>query len=134
VSGLKGNPASLAKFAASLREIPRVLAQRVATASAPVLTSAATATFAAGQNAYGTPWVPKADGTKATLVDTGALASKIRYVSIGTKIRVALGVAYAKYQIGKRPVFPAQGGRLPVAYVRALETSAATVIREELAQ
>ena len=34
---------------------------------------------------------------------------------------VGLGQDYAKYQIGKRPVYPKQGGLLPRKYSDALE-------------
>ena len=59
-------------------------------------------------------------------------ARQIRYVAIGTKLRVALGVAYAKFQIGRRPVFPTQGGTLPVEYSRTLQRTAVDVVRAEM--
>lgn len=124
--------ASLKAFAASLRELPRVVSIKVAYASSPVLTEATRATFNAGENAYGLPWEPRSDGSRATLQQSGALARGIRYVATGTKLRVALGVDYAKYQIGRRPVFPGQGGALPSSYVAALSESAREVITAAL--
>lgn len=131
MAGLIGNPKSLTDLAAKLRALPRVVAIKVAAAAAPVLTEAARATFDAGENAYGLTWAPRADGSRATLRRSGSLESGIHYVAIGTKIRVALGVAYAKYVVGKRPVFP-RPGNLPVEYQRLLTQTTADVIAAEM--
>jgi len=132
MSGLKGDTSSLKKFSASLREIPRVVAQRVATDSATEISREALTTFNAGQDPYGVSWLPGVDGKPVTLEETGALKRQVRYVAIGTKLRVALGVPYAKYQIGKRRLFPHQGSALPAAYTKALSAVAHEVLREEL--
>ncbi len=129
---LRGNLQTLKNFSAALRRLPRVIAQDVATAAAPAITAAAVATFSAGEDPYGNAWAPGAGGDRITLVKTGALSRLVKYVAIGTKLRVVLGVDYAKYQIGKRPVFPRQGGALPTAYVQTLEQTTATVARGEL--
>lgn len=124
---------SLKKFAATLRDLPRVVAIEVATASAPAITAASIETFMSGEDAYGVMWAPKADGSRATLVDSGALKSRLGYVATGTRIRCQLGVSYAKYQIGRRPVFPSQSAALPRAYTEALESATKSVITKELA-
>lgn len=123
---------SLAKFSADLRRLPRVVATRVAEASAPAISKLAAASFASSEDPYGVPWAPGADGEKIKLRKTGALARFIRYVAIGTKLRVSLGVPYAKYQIGKRPVYPRQGSPLPTEYARTLERTAVDVVRSEI--
>lgn len=125
-------PRSLSQFANDLRRLPRVVALRVAEEAAPVLTKLAASTFDASENPYGLNWKPGAEGQRVTLRKTGALARFIKYVAIGTKLRVALGVPYAKYQIGKRPVFPRQDGDLPTAYVQALQRTAVRIVREEI--
>jgi hypothetical protein len=56
----------------------------------------------------------------------------LRYVANGTKLRVALTVPYAKYQVGKRPIFPTQGGPLPADYSRTLVSVSGQVCREEI--
>lgn len=124
---------SLEKFAQSLRELPRVIAVEVAKAAAPAITEKAASTFAAGEDAYGVSWVDKKDGEPATLVDTGALRSGLRYIAVGEKLRCQLGVSYAKYQIGRRPVFPRRGSALPKAYTDALSAVTSEVIKKELA-
>lgn len=124
--------ASLQKFSADLRRLPTVVAQQVAAAAAPVITALAKQTFDAGENSYGVTWAPAKDGSKVTLKKSGSLARTVKYVAIGTRLRVALGVKYAKYQIGKRPVTPRQGQELPVAYVRALHRVAVNVCRREM--
>jgi len=123
---------SLRDFTRSLAGLPTTVATKVAAAAAPAITDAARATFDASTDAYGVPWASGAEGQTVTLKDTGTLASTIRYVAIGTKLRVALGTAYAKYQVGRRPVTPRQGDPLPAAYRQALASAAAKVIREEL--
>jgi hypothetical protein len=122
---------TLAQFAQDLRRLPRVVALKVCEAAAPVLTDIAMQTFNAGETPYGLAWAPGEHGQKVTLRKTGDLAKYIRYVAIGTRLRVALGVKYAKYQIGKRPIFPRQD-ELPPAYLEALHRVAVTVVREEL--
>ena len=128
------NVTSLKDFSAKLRRLPQVVSLKVAEEAAPALTEAARATFDASENAYGESWVPGAEGQTVTLKKSGSLAKFIKYVAIGTKLRVALGVAYAKYQLGRRPIFPTQGAPLPASYSKVLEETAAAVIRRELGQ
>lgn len=125
-------PTSLKKFAEDLRRLPRVVAQKVCERAAPALTAIARSTFDAGENAYGQSWAPGKGGKRVTLYRTGSLFKFIRYVAIGTKLRIALGVPYAKYQVGKRPIFPRQDASLPDEYVQTLERTAAQVVKEEL--
>jgi phage gpG-like protein len=123
---------SLADFSRDLRALPRVVAIKVAAAAAPVITDLAKKTFNASQEPDGKPWKPGAEGQLVTLRKTGDLAKYVTYVAIGTRLRVALGVKYAKYQIGKRPVYPRQEQGLPESYVRALMRVAVEVVRAEL--
>jgi hypothetical protein len=123
---------SLSQFANDLRRLPRVVAIKVAVEAAPILTELAKQTFNAGETPYGVNWREGVQGQRVTLDKTGALKRYIHYVAIGTRLRVALGVPYAKYQIGKRPVFPKQAGALPPLYVAALKRSVARIAKEEL--
>lgn len=125
-------PTSLKKFAEDLRRLPRVVAQKVAERAAPALTSLAQRTFDASENAYGEAWVPGKGGKRVTLRRSGSLFKFIRYVALGTKLRVALGVPYAKYQVGKRPIFPRQDSELPEEYAATLARTAVQVVKEEL--
>ncbi len=132
MSGLTGDLSSLKNFSAALGRLPRVVAQKVALAAAPALTDVARETFEAGENAYGLTWAPGSHGQHVTLRKSGTLSKGIHYVAIGTKLRVALATSYAKFQLGKRPVFPRQGAPLPTAYVEALKATTAKVIAEEM--
>ena len=123
---------SLKEFSASLRRLPKVVAIRVAEEAAPEISKLAKGSFDASEDPYGVPWSPGAQGQRITLRKTGALERKVIYAAIGTKIRVALGVVYAKYQIGKRPVFPRQTAGLPLDYVQTLQRTAVRVVRREL--
>lgn len=125
---------SLQQFAADLRRLPRVVAHRVATEAAPALTAEARRTFNEGETPYGVPWAPGKKGQKVTLRKSGDLERYVRYVAIGTRLRIALGVFYAKYQIGKRPVFPRQSTELPPSFVSILQRTAVRVVREELSR
>ena len=129
---VKGNFASLQQFTQDLRRIPRVVAQQVAKKAAPEITALAKQTFASSETPYGVPWAPGSEGQKVTLRKSGELERRIHYVAIGTKLRVALGVAYAKFHIGRRPVFPTQGGKLPLSYVAKLQQVAADVCRRAM--
>lgn len=130
--GLIGNVASLKDFAAKLRTLPQVLANEAAARAAPGLTEAARATFGAGQDAFGVSWAPSADGGHVTLHASGALENGIRYVATGTRMRVALPVSYAKYQLGRRPAFPRQGDPLPPRYAAAINDAVQSVCRTHL--
>lgn len=126
--------ASLRKFSASLRELPRVVGHRVAAACAPVLTALVVDTSDASADAYGAAWAPGADGQTVTLRRSGALLNGVRYVAIGSKLRLArvAGPRRRARRVGRRPVTPRQGEALPPAYARALDTTARRVIREAL--
>ncbi len=124
--------AKLRKLSASIRRLPKVVAVKVAQAVVPEINEAAQATFYAGQDAYGTPWKPGKHGQMITLIKSGALARGLRFVASGVRIRVRLGVKYAKFQIGKRPVFPRKGGALPESYVVALKAATASVAAAEV--
>ena len=134
MSGLTGSVASLAQFSAALRQLPRVVAQKVATSSAAALTGLLRQTFDAGEDAFGGSWKPKADGTRATLVKTGALAQGLHFVAVGTLLRVRSPVGYAKYNYGSRPVTPRQGETLPVAWSSLVKRVTADVCRREMGQ
>lgn len=125
--------AGLRAFAASLRRLPMVVAHKVAKRAAPALTELARASFASSESPYGDGWRPGADGRRVTLRKSGALASAITYVAIGTIIRLANLPAHAKYVVGGRHVVPMPGGPLPSDYASALARATAEVIREELA-
>ena len=113
---------SLRKFSERLRRgFGRGLSHMVAERAAPAITAAARATYDAGTDPYGTPWAPGADGKAVDLKESGAMYRLLAYVPIGEKLRVALTTKYAKYQIGKRQVFPTQDGPLPLSYEKALE-------------
>ena len=123
---------SLADFAARLRKLPTVVAQQVAAASAPVLTAMVQQTFDAGTDAFGGSWKILEDGTRATLRKSGDLSKYIKYVAIGTRVRLSLGVRYARYQIGVRPIAPKKGQGIPLAYTRELQRITAEVCKREL--
>ncbi len=111
---------SLAKLSSVLRALPVAIAQEVAKRAAPVISRFAKESFDKSVDPYGAPWAPSVDGSVITLRATGTMEKFVHYVAIGTKLRVALGVKYAKYQIGKRPIFP-RAGLLPAQYSAELE-------------
>jgi len=131
-AGLHGNVGSLRALARNMSTLPRVLAAKVCVAAVNVITERAQATFAAGQNAYGDPWLPGHDGRRVTLRKSGAIARGVKFVAIGTRMRSVLGAFHAKYQVGRRPVLPT--GALPPAYAAVLQGATARVAAAELAR
>lgn len=129
---LSGDLTSLTRFSSRLRKMPTVVGQKVATAAAPALTAVARGTFNAGEDPYGVTWDPLRDGSKATLKKTGGIERGVFYVAIGTLLRVRLAAPYAKYQVGKRHVFPTQGSPLPTEYVDALKKTTNDVLAAEV--
>lgn len=119
VSNRRLDLSSLSKLSSTLRALPVALAQEVAKRAAPVISQFAKESFDASKDPYGAPWAPAVNGEVVTLRATRALEKFVHYVAIGTKLRVALGVKYAKYQIGKRPIYP-RAGLLPAKYSEAL--------------
>jgi len=122
---------SLTKITARLRALPRVLAQDIAERAAPKISAFAKESFDASRDPYGAPWAPGVNGQTITLRKTGALERFVHYVAIGTKIRVSLGVKYAKYQIGKRLIYPRRD-LLPKQYSDALRQLASSTARDHL--
>lgn len=121
---------TLQKFSQNLRDLPRVVAHKIAERAAEKITELGRETFDQSQDAYGTGWVVGAQGQTVDLVEKGDLRAKLSHKAIGAKLRSVLGVSHAKYQVGKRPVYPK--GALPAKYVDALSKTAVDVCREEL--
>ena len=119
---------SLSKFSSALKNMRKGVAIDIAARAAPVITEFAKESFANSEDPYGVPWQPSVDGDTVTLQKTGRLRDKIHYVAHGTILRVKLSVDHAKYQIGKRPVYPRQGGLLPKKYTDALDK----IVEEEI--
>lgn len=117
---LKGNIGSLRKFSQDLKGLGKGMAHLVAKRAAPAITAEARKTYDAGTDPYGTPWRPGADGQAVDLKASGRMFAGLEYKAIGERIRVALNVAYAKFQLGKRSPFPSQDGPLPDTYEAAL--------------
>ena len=128
MSGLVGNPRTIKRFLASLQSLPVRVTSKIAERSAPVITSAVQASFAAGTDPYGQPWAPGADGQKVDLYQTGALRRGLAFYPVGRRLMARLGVRYAKFQVGRRRVLPPGGKPLPVAWSEQL----ATIANEEI--
>ena len=123
---------SLKQFSDDLRRLRTSVGHRVARECATAITAIAQGTYQAGTDPYGVPWAPGAEGQSVDLIDTGAMLRGVAYVAIGNKLRVKLTVPYARYQVGKRNVTPAQGAALPVDYADTIRDTAVRVIREEM--
>ncbi len=121
--------AKLRKLSAGIKRLPKVVAKQVAQNVDEAITEAARETFEAGQDPYGTSWKPGKDGQAVTLRKSGALERGLKYVAAGVRIRARLGVRYAKYQIGKRQVFPRKGQPLPASYTAVLKAAASVAIK-----
>lgn len=131
MSGLKGNPAKLKGLMRHVKGLGTVAAQRVAAKVAPQLTALARADFNAQTNPYGDPWGPKVDGSRPTLVKSGATRASLGYVATGTILRAALGTRWAKYLLGHGwKLLPS--GKPPRDMLAVLETAMREEITSEL--
>lgn len=121
MAGLRGDVASLDVLRKRLSADPQVLAHKVAAAAVGAINAEAQRSFDAGEAPSGFAWPEsKVTGAHVSLVRSGALRRQVRYSAEGSQIRCVLGVRYAKYQVGKRPVFPRRGAKLPDAYRDAI--------------
>lgn len=98
-----------------------VAAQATAARVAPTLNSLARSAFAAGNTVYGEAR-PAGKRGSVSLVRTGRMRDSIAFTAIGATVRAALGVAYARYHVGRYRILPS-GDRtvLPVAWARAID-------------
>ena len=71
-------------------------------------------------------------GAAMSLVQSGVTRSSLRFVAVGTIVRVALGTKYAKYLIGKYKILPSGNAPIPAKWRESLEKVIARVIREQL--
>lgn len=133
MSGVSGDFSKLAALRAALRKVPVMVAQKVAARAAPILTGLARASFDAGTTVYGDARPTGVDGNTLTLRKTGRTAGSLRFVSIGTITRCALGTPWAKYLI-RYGLLPNGKAAIPVSWARALKAEAVRAITAELPQ
>lgn len=132
MSGLKGNPASLRKLGASLRQLPKVLAQRVAVKVAPELTAQTQAAFSSGVDVFGDARPAGVNGNPLTLVASGATRESLVAKAVGTLVRFVVGAKYQGVLVGKYRILPAPGAAMPVAWQNATGKIARAEIEREL--
>lgn len=128
----KPKPGSLKVLIKALSGMSQKVATETAKEAASEITDLGRKTFDASETAYGDRWEEGKEGQKVTLRKSGRLAEGIKYVAIGAKLRAVLGPKYAKYQVGKRPVFPRHGASLPLPYVQVLRERVAQAIKDEM--
>lgn len=114
-----GGNAALRSFKAQLRTLPTTVAHDVARRAAPAVTSLSREALASGRTVYEEPRPLGVDGGQLSLKKTGAVERDMRFVSIGSIVRVVLGPKYAKYLIGKYGILP--NGALPIAWARRIK-------------
>lgn len=126
MSGLRGDPSRLTAFAAKLKRLSVVAAQKIASKAAPALTAAAREAYTGGVTVYG-----GARPGGVSLMRTGATLGALAFVAIGRRVRVQLGTRYAKYLIGKYAILPS--GSLPAAWLDDLRGCVNDVMTQEVA-
>ena len=131
MSGLRGNINKLSQISSAIRKLPVRVAQRTAEQAAPAITARARTSFAAGETAYGDTRREGVDGRTLSLQRTGAFFATLRFVAIGTRVRAALGTAYAKYLM-RFGVLPRGGGRMPLAWSNDITKIARAEIASDL--
>jgi hypothetical protein len=129
-SGLRGNPRNLREFGRTLQELPKVLAQRIATRVAPELTTLARSAYTSGRTVYGDARPRGLGGHELDLVVKGDTLARVRFVAIGTVVRCVLGTRHARYLIGKYRILPM--GKLPALWSQTIGDATRDEIRRAL--
>ena len=121
---------SMNAFRKKLLSLPTAGTVKVTEKAAPKLTELGQRSYEEHRSPEGRPWQRSVTGEHVTLVDTGLLRKFLKYFGVGRKLRVRLPVPYAKYQIGKRPVFPQAGLPLPQGYKDVLSDVVSEVFKD----
>lgn len=114
-----------------LQSIGPKTAAYVAQEVAPLLSAEGLRTFDQQTAPSGWKWPPGKKPGDGDLVRDGSLRRFVRYRAYGSKVAVRIGVSYAIYQIGKRPVYPFQTLRLTPAYEKAIIDTFTRLLGEE---
>lgn len=126
MAGLRGNPKRLNQIAANMRSLGTRLAQDVAAKAAPAITGMAGSSYDSGQTVFGDPRPRGVHGNELSLVESGRTRGYLRFVAIGTIVRVALGTRWAKFLVGKYRILPTAAA--PFAWRKRIEEIAHTEI------
>jgi hypothetical protein len=97
---------TIAKFRAKVRALPLTLRAEVAKAGEVAITALLRDDFAAERTAYGTQRPLSVHSDKLSIVKSGATKRDLKFVAIGSILRVHLGQRYDRYLIGKYKVLP----------------------------
>lgn len=134
MSSVKRRGRDLRAVIKELQALPRVAAVKVAQRASASLTAALTGSFDSGLTAYDEARPLGSRGNQLTLRKTDRLRGLLRMVyDGGTRLRVALTVPYARYQI-RFGVLPRGGDAMPARWSRLLERDTNAVLNEEAAQ
>lgn len=111
---LRGDLGKLRAMRERIARAPITVAYDVAMRAAPAMTALTREAYDAGRTVYGDRRPAGAGGKALTLKRTGDAERGLRFVAVGTIVRVVLAQKYVKYLIGKYQILP--NGRLPVAW------------------
>ena len=128
MSSVRHKGENVRTLAKRLRSLGAVAAQRIASRSAPVLTTTSQADFNSGRTAYGDARPAGKQGNQLTLVSTGATRATLRFGAQGTAIRAVLTTKWARYLIGKYRVLPI--GRVPTKWKASIAGISRDTMRE----
>jgi hypothetical protein len=126
---MNGDPRRLKDLAARLRALPKTAAIKVAAKSAPAITALAQSAYDGGTTVYGGAR-PSGKSGALSLVATGRTRATLRFVAVGSIVRVALGTRYARFLIGKYGILPM--ATLPTAWGEALGRVSVEVLDAEV--
>ena len=122
---------SLGAVASTIRRLPVRAAIAVAATAAPALTTQMRGEFDSGQTAYGDAR-PEGVAGPVSLVRTGDLRRLLRFAATGTRLRVVLGLRYARFMIGRFKILPGGRGAIPTAWKRTIDGITRDAIGKEL--
>lgn len=131
VTGDLGKLAELRKNLGRLADVATDVARKVA----PRFKGFVEAGFAKKADPYGNAWRPikaatRKRGTKSILIRAGTMARKVDVLAFGSRVRVLLGVFYARFHISTgRGILPRRG-RLPPTWTREIEAASVAELRK----
>lgn len=134
MSGVTGHHAKLQQWQQRINRMVGV-PQRVATVVAPIFQTETREGFDSKTDPYGAAWKAVkgrtlARGTSSILIRSGALMGSVGAMPAGLRVRVVLGMPYARYHITTgRGILP-RAGRLPDDWKVTIRRESAKAFQE----
>ena len=125
----KGPPDPFGYFKQRLRKMPVTVAHETAKRASPALTQLTQTAYRSGKTVREQARPLGVGGDRLSLMKSGAVASHLRFETLGRVTRCFIPTDYARYLIGKYEILPM--GSIPTAWFRRLEQITDEVGKQE---